>query len=175
MSDHKGAGLLIGAPVIAGTSGKPAKLDRLLQLGLTTPLPRASDGSLAAALQATAGKGFDVIIDNVGHGALDFNIRAAAVLGRIVSVGRLGGNRDMLEIDELARKRLSLIGVTFRTRSQQEHAAVVRAYEHAVMPAFASGALRPVVDRVFPLEEASAAQAYMAEDTHFGKIVLSVP
>ena len=164
----------LGAKSIAGTSGQPAKLERLRTLGLTVPLPRGGDGALESALAHTGGKGFDVIIDNVGAGALDFNIRAAAILGRIVSVGRLGGHRDLLDIDELARKRLSMIGVTFRTRSRAEHAAVVRAYERNVLPLLAAGAIRPVIDKVFPLEQAEAAQNYMSENRHFGKIVLSI-
>lgn len=163
----------LGASVVAGTSSKSAKLDRLSERGLTLPLLRDAPDALEKAMTATGGRGFDIIIDNVGRGALDFNMRAISVLGRIISVGRLGGNRDELDIDELARKRVSFIGVTFRTRSREEHAAVVAAYERDLMPMFASGALRPVVDKVFPLEEAMAAQEYMKQDTHFGKIVLS--
>ena len=165
----------LGAGVVAGTSGKPTKLERLRSIGLTHALPRNGEGVTDAELTATAPEGFHVIADNVGRGALGFNVRAAAVLGRIVSVGRLGGNHDMLDIDEVARKRISLIGVTFRTRSREEHAAVVRAYERDVLPAFASGALKPVVDKAFPLGEAMEAQAYMTEDRHFGKIVLTLP
>lgn len=164
----------LGATPIAGTSGDAAKLARLATLGLTLSLPRVAAGTLETALAGTGGRGFDIIVDNVGAGVLDFNIGAAAVLGRIVSVGRLGGNRDMLEIDELARKRLSLIGVTFRTRSRDEHAAVVRAYERDVLPLFASKAIHPVVDKTFPLSQAVEAQDYMAKDRHFGKIVLTI-
>lgn len=68
---------------------------------------------------------------------------------------------DILELDGLARKRLRLIGVTFRTRSRLEHAAVVRAYEPDVMPAFTRGAIRQVVDRVLGLDEAAEVQDYM--------------
>lgn len=164
--------LWAGAVPVAGSSGKTWKLEKLAELGMHLPLGRSEPSELSKVRDATGGRGFDIIVDNVGAGALDFNIKAAAICGRIVSVGRLGGFRDMIELDELARKRLRLIGVTFRTRSREEHAAVVRAYERDVMPAFASGAIRPVVDRVFGLDEAAEAQDYMKEDRHFGKIVL---
>jgi NADPH:quinone reductase-like Zn-dependent oxidoreductase len=97
-----------------------------------------------------------------------------ALRGRLVSVGRLAGPKGELDMDLLALKRLQLIGVTFRTRTLDEEIAVARAFAADLLQPLADGRLRPVVDRVFPLDEATAAQAYMETGAHVGKIVLTV-
>ena len=71
-------------------------------------------------MAATAKRGIDVIIDNVGGPMLADNIRALAIKGRLVSVGRNAGQVGECNLDEVARKRVSIIGVTFRTRSLEE-------------------------------------------------------
>ena len=71
-------------------------------------------------LDATAGKGVDLIVDQVSASVADGNLKAAAVLGRIVNVGRLGGFKGEFDFDLHAMKRIDYIGVTFRTRSVEE-------------------------------------------------------
>jgi NADPH:quinone reductase-like Zn-dependent oxidoreductase len=68
----------------------------------------------------------DVIVDNVGASVLAGNIVACRVGGRIVQVGRLGGRTAEIDLDEVARKRIILIGVTFRTRTEDDVAEIVR-------------------------------------------------
>jgi NADPH2:quinone reductase len=103
----------------------------------------------------TGGHGVDVTIDNVGASAIQGCIEAAALLGRVVQVGRLGGRHGTIDLDELARKRLSIIGVTFRTRTPEERTAVVRAALDDIGEALASGAFRPPVHATYPLAEAA--------------------
>lgn len=86
----------------------------------------------------------------------------------------MGGAIAELDLDLLSRQRLRLIGVTFRTRSLEEHAEVVRRFAEDLLPALADRRLRPVVDRVFPLAAAAAAQERMRGNAHVGKIVLRV-
>ena len=74
----------------------------------------------------------------------------------------------------VALKRLTLIGVTFRTRTLEERIAIAQRFAADLLPALADGRLRPVIDRAFPLTEALEAQGYMASDAHIGKIVLTV-
>ena len=113
-----------------------------------------------------------MIVDNVGASALTDNIAAAAVLGRIVQVGRLGGRDASIDLDELARKRISLIGVTFRTRSAAERAAVVAAAWSDLADAVAAGTVVPVVHATYPLEDVSVAHEALAQDRHLGKLVI---
>jgi len=74
----------------------------------------------------------------------------------------------------MALKRLRLIGVTNRTRTIEERAAIARDVVRDLLPGLADGRLKPVIDRIFPLTQASEAQAYMASNEHIGKIVLKV-
>ena len=101
-------------------------------------------------------------------------MRAAAVLGRIVNVGRLGGTRAEFDFDLHALKRLDYIGVTFRTRTPEEVAAIVRRMRADLWDALAGGTLRLPIDSRFPLDQAPAAHARMRANEHFGKIVLTL-
>ncbi len=165
---YKGAGL------IAATSGSPDKLARLPEIGADLVIDYRRENFAEAVLAKTERRGADVIIDNVGGSMLADNIKAAAVKARMISVGRLGGNTDELDLDELARKRIKLIGVTFRTRSAEERIAVVRRFVEDCLDAMAQRAFLPVVDRVFPLDAVAEAMKYMRSNTHFGKLALSV-
>ena len=164
---------LLGAGLVFGTTGSASKLPALRQFGADLVIDHRTENFADRILERTKGRGVDVIIDNVGAGMLADNIRVAAIKGRIVSVGRLGGRTDMLDIDELARKRIKLIGVTFRTRTMDERIEVVRRFLVDCRSHFREGVLWPVVDRIFPLGEALAALAYMRSNAHLGKIVLS--
>jgi NADPH2:quinone reductase len=113
-----------------------------------------------------------VIVDNVGASALADNVAAAAIGGRIVQVGRLGGRHATIDLDELARKRIALVGVTFRTRTAAERAAVVSAAWADVGDAVAAGAVLPVVHAEYPLEDVAAAHEALAADLHLGKLVI---
>jgi NADPH:quinone reductase-like Zn-dependent oxidoreductase len=163
-----------GASRVFGTSTSSEKLALLAPLGLTDPINVRETDFADAIARATDGKGVDVIIDHVGGSVLAGNLACAAVRGRIVSVGRLGEHTGPLDLDELARKRVRLIGVTFRSRTLAEHAAVVDAFEREVIPLMKDGRIVPPVDRVFALQDAAAAQDYMKAQKHFGKVVLEV-
>ncbi|MGE3245686.1 MAG: zinc-binding dehydrogenase [Beijerinckiaceae bacterium] len=162
----------LGASLIAVTSRDAAKLERIKPFGLGLAIVSGKDDTAALCKEATGGKGIDVIIDNIGKGVLADNMEAAAIRGRIVGVGRLGGRTDEIDLDKLALKRLKLIGVTFRTRSLDEKAEITRLMLADLGHHFASGAIAPPIDRTFPFEEALAAQDYMRTNKHVGKIVL---
>jgi len=115
-----------------------------------------------------------VIVDAVGGAAAADNLAAAGILARWISVGRLEGKSGNIELNEFARKRLSLIGTTFRTRSLFERIAIVDRLVTTVLPGIADGSIRTKVDRVFPLAEAADAQEYVRAGRHFGKVVLRV-
>ena len=110
----------------------------------------------------------------VGSGILDALMDAAALGGRIVSVGRMGGFHDSIDLDKLALKRLSLVGVTFRTRNRRSKAAVRDAMMRDLGRHLENGTIVPPIDRVFPLAEALVAQEHMKANKHFGKVVLAV-
>ena len=165
---------LWGARPVIGTGGVPAKLEALTKLGMDVGINYRTESFADAVLAATNSAGVDVVIDHVGTPYFQDNLRCMALRARLVSVGRLGGRRGELDLDLLARKRLQLIGVTFRTRTLEERIAVAQRFAADLLPALADGRLRPVIDRVFPLQQALEAQAYMASNAQLGKIVLTV-
>ena len=164
----------MGASIIAGTSRDPDKLARIKHFGLDLAIHSGHDNTAEVCMQATDKRGMNVIIDNVGKGVLMDNIDAAAIKGRIISVGRLAGKMAEIDLDKVALKRLKLIGVTFRTRSSEEKAEITRRLVADLGYLFVSGAIRPPIDRTISLDEALAAQEYMRSNKHIGKIVLTV-
>jgi NADPH2:quinone reductase len=100
------------------------------------------------------------------------NMKAAAVLARIVNVGRLGGGRGEFDYNLHAQKRIAYIGVTHRTRSMEELRREVQVMRDDLWGAVTEGKLAVPIDRVFTLDEAEAAQAHMRTNAHFGKIVM---
>jgi NADPH:quinone reductase-like Zn-dependent oxidoreductase len=182
---------LLGAGIVVASSTSAEKLDELRRAGLAfdaglvagaadfaetalgaTRSPRPIAAEPAGGIDAESAGGIDVVVDSVGGAAWADNLAVAALGGRIVSVGRLGGERADVNLDEVARKRVSLVGVTFRTRSPGEAAAVVAAAATDVVPALADGRLRVLVDRTFPLGDAAAAEQYLHTNRHVGKVVL---
>lgn len=165
---------LAGARPVLGTSGSRDKLARLAKRGLDVAIDHREESIADRVLAATDRHGADVVIDNVGGSVFTENVRCLAPRGRLVQIGRLGGATAEIDLDEVARKRLTLIGVTFRTRSLDEHAAIVRAFLDDAYPALAGGQLATVVDRVFAFADVPGAHEYLRANTHVGKVVLRV-
>jgi NADPH:quinone reductase-like Zn-dependent oxidoreductase len=165
---------LKGAGQVFGTAGAPEKLERLRALGCDVPINYRSEDFVAVIRRHTQSRGADVIIDLVGSHTAQGNIDASAIPGRIICVGRVAGLDATINLDEFSRKRISMIGTTFRTRSMEERISAVRRFCEDVLPALAQGTVRPVIDSVFPLRDAGAAQERMRANQHFGKIVLKV-
>lgn len=164
----------MGAGLVAGTSRSGEKLARLKGQGLDLAIEAGKDDLVAACMGATDKKGVDVIMDNVGAGLFASLTDAAAVKARYVTIGRLGGKMDEIDLDKIALKRMKVIGVTFRTRSLDEKIDITRRLVADLMPHLESGRIKPVIDRVFAFDEAPAAQDYMRSNKHLGKIVLKV-
>jgi NADPH2:quinone reductase len=162
----------LGADPVLATTRSPAKAAALRALGAHEVVDTRDAGWVEAVLRATAGRGVDVIIDHVGGPMLADNIRVLALKSRLVSVGRNAGRVGDCDLDEVARKRASIIGVTFRTRTPEESLACSERFAAQLLDAVGKGALRPVLDRTFPFERLHDAHAYMLSDAQTGKIVL---
>lgn len=164
----------IGATPIIGSSRTPAKLPQLKRYGIENGVDASQVDWPEAVLQATGGRGADVVIDSVGADVLNANLRCMALRGRLVSVGRLGAQRGEIDLDRVAAQRLKIIGVTFRTRSLEERIACVQRCAADLLEPLASGAINPVVDRTFPLDEIAQAHDHMETNSHIGKLVLAI-
>jgi len=165
---------LKGARLVMGTSTNPARRARLKEFGADLALDSRDPAWPERVAEATQGKGVDLIIDQISASVANQNLKAAAVLGRIVNVGRLGGAKGEFDFDLHAMKRIDYIGVTFRTRSLEEVREIVHRMRADLWGAVEAGQLALPIDRIFPLDEAVAAQAHMRANAHFGKIVLRI-
>ena len=163
-----------GAALVAGSSRSAAKLERARELGLDLALLDAGAGVADRVLEATSGRGADVVLDHLGGRVLHDTLRATALGGRIVNVGRFAGTRGEIDLELLSLRRISLIGVSFRTRSLAEHAEVVSRFVAQHDADLASGALRPMVDRVYEFSDLPAAIERAAGGAQFGKLVLAI-
>jgi NADPH:quinone reductase len=164
----------LGAQPVLATTRSAAKSDALCALGATQAIDVSKADWVDRVKAATDGHGVDVIIDNVGGPMLTDNLHALAVRGRLVSVGRNAGNVGECNLDELAFKRASFIGVTFRTRSPEEALACSERFATDLLDAVDRGTLKPIVDRIFPFDRIADAHAYMLSNAQIGKIVLAM-
>lgn len=153
-----------------GTVRSPAKQERLRAMGFDALV--VTDDRFADAVRARAG-GADLCLDAVGGAYLPETLRAMAPRGRVVVIGTMGGAAAELPLALLLRQRLTLIGTVLRARPLEEKATLAQRFARAVLPLFASGALRPVVDAVLPMADIAAAHARMERNDSFGKIVLA--
>jgi NADPH:quinone reductase len=167
-------GKLMGAALVMGTSTNPARRARLKEFGCDLALDSAAANWPEQAKQATGGKGVDLIVDQVSAGVANQNLKAVAVLGRIVNVGRLGGMTGEFNFDLHAFKRVDYIGVTFRTRTIEEVRAINRAMRADLWPAVEAGKLTLPIEKTFPLAQIAEALAMMGANRHFGKIVITM-
>jgi NADPH2:quinone reductase len=162
----------MGARMVIGSSTNAGRRARLAEYGADLAVD-TSDPGWADQVVAATGGGVDLIIDQISASVANRNMQATRVLGRIVNVGRLGGSKGEFDYDLHAMKRISYIGVTFRTRSLDEVRQIVTRMRADLWPALEAGKLSLPIDRIFPLEQAAAALAHMQANQHFGKIVLA--
>jgi NADPH2:quinone reductase len=161
----------LGASIVMGTSTNEGRRARLKEFGCDLALDTNDPKWPDKVKEATGGRGADLIVDQVST-VMNQNMEAAAILGRIVNVGRLGGMKGEFNYDLHALKRIDYIGVTFRTRSPEEVRAIVKSARADLWTAIESGKLQLPVDKTFPLAQAAEALAHMKANAHFGKIVL---
>jgi NADPH:quinone reductase-like Zn-dependent oxidoreductase len=110
----------------------------------------------------------------MGASYLARNLDALAPDGRLVIIGMQGGTTAEIDLNQLLRRRLTVMATTLRGRSVEQKAEIVRRFVEDALPGFEDGSLRPVVDRVLPLAEAPAAHRAMEAGENVGKLVLSL-
>ena len=163
---------VMGAARVFGTSTSSAKIALLTAFGLDVGIDTRNEDFAERIRAITGDHGVDLIIDHIGASVLAGNLQAAAIRGRIVSVGRMGGKLAEIDMDLLALKRIALIGVTFRTRTPEEIAVLIAAMQRDLWPHVIARRIHLPIDRVYPLDEAGAAHERMRANAHLGKIVL---
>lgn len=162
-----------GATVFA-TAGSAEKCAVCERLGAVRAINYRVDDFVDAIRAATRGRGVDVILDIIGGEYLMRNVNALAVDGRLVQIGTMGGPKAQVNLVPVLQRRLTITGSVLRARSVAEKGAIATALQKEVWPLLESGAVKPVVERTFPLRDAAAAHRLMESSAHVGKIVLTV-
>ncbi|MCB9897542.1 MAG: zinc-binding dehydrogenase [Planctomycetes bacterium] len=152
---------LRGARVIA-TTGSPEKVERALALGADEVVDTTRDDFVRRARAFAGRKGIDVVFEHVGEATFPGSLRCLGRGGRVVTCGATTGPVLTADLRHVFFKNLSILGSTMGRRGD-----LVR-----LVDLVARGLLRPVIDRVLPLEAVREAHALLAERSVFGKIVL---
>src|SRR6185312_9021067 len=118
------------------------------------------------------GEGAHVTLDLAGGDYLAVDVNAAARLGRIVLIGMMAGPTTTLSAATVLAKRLTIVGTMLRPRSVEQKTQATRGFERDVVPLLARGTVRPVIDELIPLADATRAYDLVASNATFGKVVL---
>jgi len=159
-----------GATVLA-TASSDERLERLRDLGLDHPVNYASADVVHEAMNATDGRGVDLVVDPVGGRVLETSIASLAYRGRVSWVGRAGRDDTVPDVWPLALKNATLTGVFLGAEMmmQPERTGPLVA---ELLERVANGELRVAIDRTFPLADAAEAHRYIESRQAFGRVLL---
>ena len=156
--------------LVVGSSRTREKLDRCRDFGLDEAIEGAAFSDRVRIV--TDGKGADAILDLVGAAYFEENLKSLALKGRLMLVGLTSGAKAEFNLSLALSKRAKIIGTVLRSRSMEEKAGVTAEFVRDVVPLLKDGSVRPNVDRVFHIQDAKEAHAYLESNESFGKVVL---
>lgn len=162
-----------GARVFA-TAGSAEKLTLCRELGAELAINYREESFAARALEATGGRGVDLILDFVGAPYWRQNTEALALDGRLQLIGFLGGSAGQIDLAPIMAKRLSVTGTTLRRTPLPQKIALTADFVAFAHNKFVRGELRPVIDTIYPLRDAAEAHRVMEANRNAGKLVLRV-
>ncbi len=159
-----------------GTSRTADKLERAKEFGLDESLVVVGDPTafVEAVKRWSDEKGVDVVFDLVGAAYLQANLASLALKGRLISVGTVSGSKGEIDYAVTMSKRLRIMGTSLRTRSIEEKATATGLFARHVVPLLATGTVRPVIDRIFKMQDVRAAHQRIESNESFGKVLLTI-
>ena len=166
-------GKLFGLTVIV-TCGGADKCAAALGIGADHAIDYKAADFVAEVARITAGAGVQIVLDMVAGDYVARNLNCLAPDGRHVTIAVQGGLNATINMAQVMQRRLTLTGSTLRPRTNEFKVLLAQEIARLAWPLITGGALRPVMDQVFPLGEAAAAHARMEAGAHIGKIVLAV-
>ena len=164
----------LGASLTIGSSTNEKRRARLKEFGADVVIDTSTDVWLKTLLDATDGKGVDILIDMLSGDYVNKNMEATKVNGHLINIGRLAGMNGNFDYDLHAKRRLNYIGTTGRTRSIDENEKVAHLANKDLWNFVLDGKIRHHIDQIFPLKDAKTALEIMNNNKHFGKLVLLV-
>jgi len=173
------AGIQICKSLVPNTklivTSPPEKMEKIKELGVDLVINYKETPDFSKMVKEYTNKrGVDVILDCIGAAYLEPNIKSLTYTGRLVVIGILSGIKAELNLALLMVKRQQIIGSVLRSRPIEEKAEIVKSFTDNVIPKVADDSIKPIIHKVFSIDEVVQAHKTMAEDTHFGKIVMKV-
>ncbi|KJK24807.1 quinone oxidoreductase [Burkholderiaceae bacterium 16] len=162
-----------GASLVIGSSTKAERRDRLAEFGADVALDSNDPDWAKKVLELTDGRGVDLLVDFLAGPLINDSMRAVAIGGRIVNIGRMAGESGTFDFDLHSMRRIQYLGMTFRTRTVEDFGVIAERVRKDFWPALARGELRLPIDVRLPLDRVAQACEMMRKNTHFGKIVLT--
>ena len=156
------------------TAGTEEKVARCVDLGAELAINYKQEDFAERIEAHTNGEGVDVILDMVGAAYLERNLRLMKLRGRLVFISMLSGATTEINLGALMGRRLRLIGSVLRSRSLAEKIEIKERFMQRFWPLLLDGTIQPIIDSVYPIEQANEAHRYMAENKNIGKIILRV-
>ncbi|KAJ3679443.1 hypothetical protein LUZ60_017454 [Juncus effusus] len=154
------------------TAGSEEKLSACKDLGADVCINYKTEDFVARIKEETAGKGVNVILDNMGGSYFQRNLESLSVDGRLFIIGFQGGTVSQVNLSPILAKRLTIQAAGLRGRSAENKAKIVKEVEKNVWPAIKEGKVKPIVYKTLPLSEAAEAHRLMESSSHIGKILL---
>lgn len=165
----------LGAAAVIGTTRSADKEDVLIKAGADTVVVTTNRNLTDAVLEATEGRGVDVVLDHAGGQTLAACLPATRDGGHLVNIGRLDATKSTIDLDALSYRHLHLHGASFGFGRAEELGNVIAALANEVIPAVADGRIRPVIDSIYPFAEAADAAHRIRSGNTVGKIVMPMP
>ena len=161
----------LGSRAIA-TAGSDARCELCVRLGAEKAINYQTQDFVEEVLRHTDGRGVDVVLDMVGGPYAGRNLKAMAPFARLTYIAGDAGPEATFNIREIMMKRLVVTGSTLRHRSIDDKTRIAAALRRVAWPLLEKGRVKPVVDRIVPLANASEAHAAMEAGNIAGKILL---
>jgi NADPH2:quinone reductase len=164
---------VFGAQVVA-TAGSAEKVSACRALGADLAINYREQDFVAEIKANLPGKGVDVVLDMVGGSYTARNLACLRPDGRLVNIAFLESSKTAVDLMPVMLKRLTVTGSTLRPRDVAFKTALAAALRAKVWPMLAHGLIAPVIDEIYPLDEAAEAHRRMETSAHIGKLVLTV-
>jgi len=156
------------------TAGSDEKCQFCRELGADLAINYRQQDFVEAVMHHTGGKGVNVVLDIIGGDYLPRNLKCLAIDGRLQQIAIQNGGKSEINLASVLMKRLTISGTTLRPRNDEFKAKIAQQLFAKVWPLLESGQLKPIIDSVFPLDQASQAHERMESSQHIGKIILEV-
>jgi NADPH2:quinone reductase len=159
-----------GARHAISTTTSPAKAAHAAVLGYTEVIDLSREPLAEGVRRITAGYGADIVIDGIGGAVLSDALKALAIGGSLTTLGYAAGRQSTIDVTDLIWKRASIRSFSLYAHTPE----TVKAAWQTILPLFESGAVKPVVARTFPLEQAAEALRCLVEERPFGRVLLTI-